>query len=542
MGEHRLSARGEAFIAHFEGLRTKLYNDPAGHCSIGVGHLVHLGRCNGAGSEAPFRNGISREEAFKLMRKDAARFEKAVNKAVAPDLEQHEFDALVSFAYNVGEGALQRSSALRELNHGRKSALPSLIMPFVHDGKGNVIAGLVRRRRAEGDLFAHADYDPGPGHSTPEGSSRSAQEVEAPHPSLQLRPGEAAHLREWAALVAIRDWPGYDEHMAIDAAAVQKWIDERCALLHKLIRSESAKDNKRLCRQQRLTALEHHRGVSLGPAVLPTAACTASEKAHIAMREAYIGFTSTSPEQKDRKLANLDWLVDRRRQVYALGEHDGWDDVDRKARYRCLSIATSHGPAFENWQEHRRTAAAPPPDHDDDDHGGDPHANGMAPRGEALRWLTMHRGITEDPMGSNTDRREDGIRNAQLGCARNLVSQPWCGVWCFTALKAAGVPGINARMAAVAFIEDDARAGRGPFRGWTTDRSRVLRGDLVVIGGRGVHVETVREVHGDGSVTTDGGNTGPGTPGTSGKAFGSFRRRRFPSEIHGFALVDYPDE
>lgn len=97
-------------------------------------------------------------------------------------------------------------------------------------------------------------------------------------------------------------------------------------------------------------------------------------------------------------------------------------------------------------------------------------------------------------------------------------------------------------MAAVAFIEDDARAGRGPFRGWTTDRSRVLRGDLVVIGGRGVHVETVREVHGDGSVTTDGGNTGPGTPGTSGKAFGSFRRRRFPAEIHGFALVDYPDE
>ena len=145
--------------------------------------------------------------------------------------------------------------------------------------------------------LAHgADYDPGPGHSAPEGSSRAAHEVEAPHPSLQLRPGEAAHLREWAALVAIRDWPGYDERMAIDAAAVQKWIDERCALLHKLIRSDSAKDNKRLCRQQRLTALEHHRGVSLGPAVLPTAACTASEKAHIAMREAYIGFTITSPE------------------------------------------------------------------------------------------------------------------------------------------------------------------------------------------------------------------------------------------------------
>jgi len=139
-------------------------------------------------------------------------------------------------------------------------------------------------------------------------------------------------------------------------------------------------------------------------------------------------------------------------------------------------------------------------------------------------------------------RRDDGIRRAQVDCARNLVSQPWCGVWCFTALKAAGVPGINARMAAVTFIEDDARAGRGPFRGWTVDHSRVMRGDLVVIGGRGVHVETVREVHGAGAVTTDGGNTNPGTPATSGTAFGSFRRRRFPPEIHGFALVDYPDQ
>jgi GH24 family phage-related lysozyme (muramidase) len=537
MGEHRLSARGEEFIAHFEGLRTRLYNDPAGHCTVGIGHLVHRGRCNGAASEAPFRNGISREKAFDLMRTDAAGFVRAVNRLVARDLEQHEFDALVSFAYNVGDGALQRSTALRELNHGNKQAVPALIMPFVHDDKGNVIAGLVRRRQAEGDLFAHGDYDPGPGHSAPEGSGTRGDDTEEPHPSLQLRPGEAAHLREWAALEAIEDWPGYDATMAKDAGAVQQWIDERCTMLHKLIRSDSAKDNRRLCRHQRLAALERHRGVSLGPAVLPTAGCTASEKAHIAMREAYIGFTSTSDDQKQRKLANLDWLVERRKQIYALGQKDGWDEADRRARYRALSIATSFGEAYEHWQDQR--AAAPPPSNGDDD--DDHHGNGVAPRGLALRWLTEHRGITENPNGSNTDDRTDGIRHAQLGCARNLVSQPWCGVWCFTALKAAGVPGINARMAGVALIEDDARAGRAPFRGWTTDRSRVMRGDLVVIGGRGVHVETVREVLGDGSVTTDGGNTNPGTPATSGKAYGAFQRRRFPGEIYGFALVDYPD-
>lgn len=169
-----------------------------------------------------------------------------------------------------------------------------------------------------------------------------------------------------------------------------------------------------------------------------------------------------------------------------------------------------------------------------------------------MRWLSTHRGLTEQPYGSNTDRRSDGIRAAQRRCANGgywLLGQPWCGVWAWNALNAAKVKGLTSRLASVAFIEDDARAGRGCFRDWVTTSDRrwkrkVLRGDLVVLFGRGVHVEVVRSTRTRwlGYVVTDGGNTGPeGGSGSQSNGGGSYRRRRPISQIHGFARVDYPN-
>jgi hypothetical protein len=166
----------------------------------------------------------------------------------------------------------------------------------------------------------------------------------------------------------------------------------------------------------------------------------------------------------------------------------------------------------------------------------------LTPRGRALRWLTQHRGCTEQPPGSNSDRRHDGIRAAGLRLAAWLPGNPWCGVWAANALIAAGVKGVTARLASVARIEDDARAHRRPFRGWTTDHRKVLRGDLVVLFGRGVHVETVRGVYPRlGLVRTDGGNTTSGAAGDQANGGGAFPRWRPLSAVHGFALVDYPN-
>ena len=170
----------------------------------------------------------------------------------------------------------------------------------------------------------------------------------------------------------------------------------------------------------------------------------------------------------------------------------------------------------------------------------------LTPRGRALRWLTRHRGITEQPPGSNKDEREDGIRAAQLlvaNHARYLIGAAWCGTWAAAAAIHAGVRIPNPeRWASVAYIEDDATAHRNGFRGWTRDPKRVLRGDLVVLFGRGVHVATVRRVFPRlGLVLTDEGNTSSGPGGPQANGDGAVRRRRRLADVHGFALVDYPD-
>lgn len=167
----------------------------------------------------------------------------------------------------------------------------------------------------------------------------------------------------------------------------------------------------------------------------------------------------------------------------------------------------------------------------------------LTPRGRTLRWLTNRRGITEQPAGSNRDERIDGITAAQRRLGAWLVGLAWCGVWCANAAMAGGVrPSKPWRWASVANIEDDARAKTNGFRGWTRDHRRVIRGDLVVLFGRGKHVETVRKVYARlGLVRTDGGNTSRGDAGSQSNGGGAFPRWRRLSDVHGFALVDYPD-
>lgn len=175
----------------------------------------------------------------------------------------------------------------------------------------------------------------------------------------------------------------------------------------------------------------------------------------------------------------------------------------------------------------------------------------LTPRGKALRRMSSHRHITEDPFGSNSDTRPNkrdsrwGIRKAQEALASYLVGLAWCGTWCAWALSVAGVKGVNPRLASVALIEDDARAHRAPFFDWQPPSlwRKVMRGDLVIWFGRGVHVEMVRGfkmIGGQVYVITDGGNTSDGPGGSQSNGGGSFRRVRPLSDAHGFARVDYP--
>ena len=138
-----LSANGIRFIEDAEGIRTNRYNDIAGRPTIGYGHLIRSGE--------NYTN-INQETAERLLRQDVSTAENAVRINVHTNLTQPQFDALVSFTFNLGQGNLRNSTLLRRINSGDTNA-PVEFGRWVYSG-GRVVQGLVNRRRAERALFA----------------------------------------------------------------------------------------------------------------------------------------------------------------------------------------------------------------------------------------------------------------------------------------------------------------------------------------------------------------------------------------------------
>ena len=155
-GPAALSRAGAGFIARFEGCVLHLYNDPTNNATIGVGHLVHIGPING-NEPAEFKQGITRQRALELLEEDAKQASRAVRQAITQPLKQTEFDALVSFTFNCGAGNLQSSTLRRKLNAGNRAAVPAELMRWVYSGSKK-LPGLVKRRQAEGALFANGRY------------------------------------------------------------------------------------------------------------------------------------------------------------------------------------------------------------------------------------------------------------------------------------------------------------------------------------------------------------------------------------------------
>jgi lysozyme len=155
-GASGVSDAGVRFIARFEGFRPRLYDDPAGNCTIGFGHLVHLGPTDGS-EPADLRAGITRGRALELLHADAEGAAGAVRSHVTVPLGQCQFDALVSFAYNVGVGAFAGSTLVRLLNGGAYDAVPGQLARWTKAG-GRTVPGLARRRAAEGALWTRGAY------------------------------------------------------------------------------------------------------------------------------------------------------------------------------------------------------------------------------------------------------------------------------------------------------------------------------------------------------------------------------------------------
>ena len=137
-----ISEKGLALIRQFEGLRLLAYKCAAGVPSIGYGHT----------RTAKMGQSITHERAEELLREDVARFEAAVSRLVKVPLTQGQHDALVSFAFNLGAKALEKSTLLRLLNAGDYSGTAAQFDRWVY-ASGKKLSGLVKRRAAERALF-----------------------------------------------------------------------------------------------------------------------------------------------------------------------------------------------------------------------------------------------------------------------------------------------------------------------------------------------------------------------------------------------------
>ena len=149
----RMTPEGLDWLAAWEGgVQTRVYLDSAGYPTIGVGHLITDGEKYVEGVE------YDRGELMRLFRdEDVVTAEEAVTRHVHEPLLQHQFDALTSFVFNLGEGNFRRSTLLVRLNAGDHDDVPNQLARWNKAG-GRVVNGLVRRREAEGLLFSTGEY------------------------------------------------------------------------------------------------------------------------------------------------------------------------------------------------------------------------------------------------------------------------------------------------------------------------------------------------------------------------------------------------
>lgn len=143
-----LSQHGIDLIKRWEGYVPILYQDAAGYWTIGTGHLVsqeELRRWRG--------KALTASQGDSLLRSDLRREEGYVHRFVHVELWPWQYDALVSWTFNLGGGNLQRSSMLRRVNARQHHLVPHEMKRWNRAG-GRVLRGLVRRRAAEASMYA----------------------------------------------------------------------------------------------------------------------------------------------------------------------------------------------------------------------------------------------------------------------------------------------------------------------------------------------------------------------------------------------------
>jgi len=184
----KTSADGRSAITQREGNVLTAYLDSVGVLTIGVGHTAM------AGPPAPKKGmKITAAESDAILARDLAIFEAAVSKAVKVQLNQNEFDALVSLAFNIGAGAFSKSTLVKKLNAGDRAGAADQFLVWNKAG-GKVLKGLTTRRQAERKQF----LTPVTTSVRPSPSIEEAAPVVEPKPATP--PAAEPAVSFWAAL------------------------------------------------------------------------------------------------------------------------------------------------------------------------------------------------------------------------------------------------------------------------------------------------------------------------------------------------------
>lgn len=153
MANMQVGQSGKKLFQEWEGLELEEYLDSGGAPTIGIGHLMTRSeRMSGKiminGKGVVYRNGLTAQQCWDLLDQDLDFAEASVNSMVTVPLNQNQFDALVSFIFNVGESAFRNSTLLKVLNAGHFDQVPVQLRRWIRDN-GKVVKGLVNRREKE---------------------------------------------------------------------------------------------------------------------------------------------------------------------------------------------------------------------------------------------------------------------------------------------------------------------------------------------------------------------------------------------------------
>ena len=149
MKANKTSDKGIELIKRFEGLSLKPYLCPANIPTIGYGNTFYKNGKKVTMNDKP----ITEQKAVEMLRQSLEKFEQYVDSYTTDSITQNQFDALVSFCYNLGPANLKSSTLLKKVNANQND--PTIKDEFLKWTKagGRKLAGLVKRREAEAELY-----------------------------------------------------------------------------------------------------------------------------------------------------------------------------------------------------------------------------------------------------------------------------------------------------------------------------------------------------------------------------------------------------